>query len=551
MGKSVVLEKENTLAVTAGKIYSGIVTVFLFIALMVFPLYYDNYYFNILKAKYIFYYVSVLSMLFVFLVITLIFAFIDQKEYGGSNRRRILAGLAPKQFWKTSTWVDKTLIAFFAFALISTLQSDYRYEAFWGNEGRFSGLFLIFLYTSSVFLIGKFGKIKKWYMEAFLISGAAVCMLGILDYFKIDLLGFKTFMKESDKVIFTSTLGNINTYTAFVALVVGASAGLFVSEKNPFRAFFHYVLLLVAFFAIVTGQSDNAYLAIGVLFALLPLVLFVSRKGIRRYVMTLAGFMTVLKLIADINVQMPDEVIGLSGVFQLLTEYDKLLYIVIALWCVVIGLYLSEYFRSKKMLKADQTDRVGNWLRILWGGLLLVVIGTVIYVLYDANFGGNADKYGAVSQYVIFNDSWGTNRGYCWRIGWESYMALPLHHKLFGFGPDTFGILTWPYREEALLNYGVFFESAHNEYFQYLVTMGPFALLAYLAFLGSACKRMLKKMAACPWVLAPLAAAVCYGAQALVNINLPIATPVMWTLLAVGVAVCRDNGSANKMEDVT
>lgn len=536
-------KQEDTLTATAGKLYAGIVTVFLLVTLMIFPLFYDNFYFNIMRAKYVFYYMSVLAMLLAFLMTTLIFAFIDQKEYGGSNRKRLLQKLSPVPFWKNCTAVDKALLIFLLLAVISTLQSDYLYEAFWGNEGRYSGLFLILLYASTVFLIGKFGRIRQWHLEAFLLAGGVVCLLGALDYFMLDPLGFKELVEAESKTIFTSTLGNINTYTAFVALEVGVAVGLFMVERNGFRALLHYAFILLGFFAIITGQSDNAYLALGALFGLLPLVMFASRTGIRRYALTVAGFISVVKIIADINDKIPDKVIGLSGIFRILTEYNKLSYIVFALWSVAIILYIGEYTVWK-----GKADQLGQRLRLLWTALLAVAVAVIVYILFDANFGGNAEKYKAISQYVVFDDNWGTNRGYCWRIGWESYMAQPLMHKLFGFGPDTFGILTWPFREESIQNYGVFFESAHNEYFQYLVTMGPFAMLSYVAFLGLSCREMLKSLKANPWVLAPLAAVVCYGAQALVNINLPIATPVMWTLLAVGLAVCRSGREVMQKE---
>ena len=67
-----------------------------------------------------------------------------------------------------------------------------------------------------------------------------------------------------------------------------------------------------------------------------------------------------------------------------------------------------------------------------------------------------------------------------------------------------------------------FYESAHNEYFQYLVTMGPLALVSYLAFLGGTCVQMCKNGKECAWITAPVLAVLCYGAQAVVNINLPI-----------------------------
>jgi len=76
------------------------------------------------------------------------------------------------------------------------------------------------------------------------------------------------------------------------------------------------------------------------------------------------------------------------------------------------------------------------------------------------------------------------------------------------------GILTWDYRQEALDLHGVFYESAHNEYLQYLVTMGPFTVAAYVLFLISSCVRMLRGYRKSPWILAPFMAVACYGVQA-------------------------------------
>ncbi|MFR3752802.1 MAG: hypothetical protein ACLTW9_11920 [Enterocloster sp.] len=64
------------------------------------------------------------------------------------------------------------------------------------------------------------------------------------------------------------------------------------------------------------------------------------------------------------------------------------------------------------------------------------------YILYDANIKGNGDQYGSLKTYLVINDDWGTRRGYIWRIWNESYRKFPLIHKIFGYGPDTFGIIT-------------------------------------------------------------------------------------------------------------
>ena len=87
--------------------------------------------------------------------------------------------------------------------------------------------------------------------------------------------------------------------------------------------------------------------------------------------------------------------------------------------------------------------------------------------------------------------------------------------------------------------YNEIFDSAHNEYLQYLVTIGPFGLLAYLAIHAAAIIQVIKEKMKQPLYVAALFAVLCYAFQAAVNINQPIATPVMWTLLAISVSKCR------------
>ena len=70
--------------------------------------------------------------------------------------------------------------------------------------------------------------------------------------------------------------------------------------------------------------------------------------------------------------------------------------------------------------------------------------------------------------------------------------------------------------------------------------MGPLGVVSYRAFLGGTCGQMCKKWKECAWILAPVLAGLCYGAQAVVNINLPIATPIMWAMLAIGLALTRE-----------
>ena len=172
-------------------------------------------------------------------------------------------------------------------------------------------------------------------------------------------------------------------------------------------------------------------------------------------------------------------------------------------------------------------------------------------MFYDANIAGHQEKYQSIAKYLVFNDNWGTNRGFAWRISWENFLSFPLHHKIFGFGPDTFGIITtFNNFQEMSENYHVVFDNAHNEYLQFLLTIGIAGLAAYLAFLISAFVKMTRQAKGNPLVLAPMFAFVCYSVQAVVNLNVPITAPFMWQFLAMGLAVCYQSGSAGKEAEV-
>lgn len=508
---------------------------FTLVLLVVFPLIYHNYYFDILQTKYSFFYKTVFLLAISLLILAIIWLIFEVNVYEGVAVRTFFMRFHPRNWKRTFTIPDVAMFSFLLIAIISTVQSDYVYESFWGNEGRYTGLFLLLVYGLGFFIISKCLNFKGWYMDAFLVSGLLVCLFGITDYFNMDILGFKENIELQQHKIFTSTLGNINTYTAYVALVMGVATVLFAKAKGFVRIAAYYGGMVICFCAIIMGQSDNAYLALLALFAFLPLYLFRDRAGVKRYLVIVASFFSIIQVVDIINSEFAERVIGLDGLFKVLTGYDKLAIVVLGAWTMVVVVFIVDYILKNKVFGFEKR------LWIIWLLGLLVVASLGIYIMYDVNVAGNLDRYGDLENYLVINDDWGTHRWYIWRIGIENYLDFSFVKKLFGCGPDTFGIITTMNNyKEMTQRYGEVFDSAHNEYLQYFITIGFLGLLAYLSLLVSSAIRMVRKAFDKPEVMAVLFAIICYGAQAFVNINLPIATPVMWTLLMVGLAGCRD-----------
>lgn len=503
---------------------SVIVAVHVLAVFLGLPLVYRDFYYDILNVKY-FYYLGCVLMMVLLLLSYMMYRCWKNQDLKTTKRMR---------WTQNFSETDIAVLVFGIIAIISTMLSPFRYEAFWGNEGRYTGMLLLVIYVVAYFCITRCLNYRTLFLNAMLFSGMLVAILGITDFWNMDLLGFKKFIRDDQYEIFTSTIGNINTYTALISIYLGTAAVLFAMARRWWETMAYYICVCIFFFAMITGVSDNAYLALGALFGFLPLYLFKSRRGVRRYVVLLATFFSISQAIGIICIRDADRVIQIKGLFNYIAGYDKLYLINLALWGIAGVVWVVD------AVKHRLDNKMHPFARKLWLCLIGAGVCALLYVLYDANIAGNAKRYGSLKKYLVFNDAWGTHRGYIWRIAVENYWNMPLIQKIFGYGPDTFGILTYFNNlDEMMSRYDQLFDSVHNEYLQYFVTMGPIGCGAYLVILISTIRTFIKKGLNDPEVMAVLFAVLCYSAQALVNINQPISMPIMWTLLCVGMAKCR------------
>lgn len=500
-----------------------VMAIYIVVVLSGMILVYHDYYYDILEAKLGWYRTCTIVMLV--LIGGYLFLMSHPLETMKANKG--------KKLFEIISPMDLAVLLWGLLILLSTLFSPERRYAFSGSQGRYTGCSLLLLYVAAYFCITKFYQIREWHMAIFLGAGMLMCLFGITDFFDMDLLHFKEEILETQRFLFCSTIGNINTYTSCVAMVMAFSGVMFASVKDVKRSAGYGICTIISFIALILGESDNAYLSLSAFFGLLPFYLFRSRSGTKKYFVLTASFFSVIKGVEAVQNKISTPV-SIHGLFQVLAGSKFLSVIIIALWLIVLAGYGMDF------LSKNSEKPVSPWLVRGWLVLLILVIAAVIFILYDVNAAGNADRYGALKGYLLFNDEWGTHRGYIWRIGIEDYQKFPLLQKIFGYGPDTFGIITQNNNMPEMLDrYQEVFDSAHNEYLQYLVTIGPLGLLAYLSIHVTAVLQVAREKKTDALSVAALFAVLCYAFQAFVNINQPIATPVMWTLLAVSVTKAR------------
>lgn len=519
----------------------------------IFPLIYNDFYFDILQTKY--YTVLTLSIIMILALIVICGFAGGFKNFFDNLNKKGFAVWFKEEF---SIWDICILVFWLMSALSTAFAGRFVMESITGDKGRYSGLLLISIYVIIYFTVSRMFSFSKVYFTVFLAVSIPVCLFGYTDYFNMDILGFKEKISPEQWPIFTSTIGNINTYTAVLAFYIAIAGTLFIT--TPFKSdngrgesigkiAFYYVIMLMNFIALTMGTSDNGYLTLAAFFGIVPFVAFRTMEGVRRFVLTIFTYLLGIKIIQLINISYAGKVLGISGLFDFISDFKYLDLVIVAFAIIVIIMYVLEY---RKKEKRRDNEALLRSLRYIWLAILVIIFAAIVFMgmKINSNVTAAKEKYGALADYFVFNDSWGTFRGYIWRAAVEEYMKFPLLHKIFGSGPDTFGLYIGLLRNEEMTSVtGQFFDATHNEYIQFLFTLGPIATIAYiLALILPSVEALrtrlfyLRDNTMLPYLYACAIAVICYATQAVVNLNLPVVTPFLWIFLSIMVAILRDKG---------
>ena len=274
--------------------------------------------------------------------------------------------------------------------------------------------------------------------------------------------------------------------------------------------------------AIIPAKSDNVYLGAAAAF----LVLFyiaIMNKRFTEYIFGVLLLVVGLDIMAYLNQEYKGSQKHINGIAQVV-ENPKIMTMLVA--AVGLVLVLTLVFRqvNYELYKNIQSKK----LLIIFSIILVVgVIGVVIYGVSSQN------------SLFVFNDKWGTFRGYIWRRCWNIFEDADPLHKLFGHGNETIAAQMKQYYAEMVSITGKKYDNAHNELLQYLVTTGLFGVISYLGFVVTSFLYIGRRLKGDPIAIACLAGGVSYFAQSLVNLNQPITAPLFFVIVAAGVGHVR------------
>ena len=499
------MQKRIGRAVRPAALYAGVM-------LTLFPLYYQNYYYDINTCKY---------RLFLWLTLALAVATGAAFLWRLCRRHGVHPALGV---------TDGCMAAFVLCAAISCALCADPMDALTGDRGRHSGLLYLLAVGTMTLCLARRGGGYRACMGLMLLAGTAVCLLGVLQFYGVDPLRFYDGLGGTQRFIFMSTIGHINFFGAYVGMLLAVAACGAIDGKSLRLRIPCQALVLLCCATAAVSRSDSVYIAIaGAAVALLRRAL-ASWRHLGRACFCAGSFFLGAWWI-DV---LPFEHMAMQGLCAKVADLGVGLAL---LWAGFAALGLLALWLDARQVDAQALVYVRRALYALCGaGIALAAAAVVWFTAFDTSA-----KLGAWGNYLRLNDKWGTGRGFAWIRAVQSYASFSPLQKLFGCGPDMARTILEPLMtKEAMALSGGVFENCHNEYLQYLLTTGAAGLAAYLAFLLTALRRLALAGRENPAVRALFAAAVGYAAQASVSVNQPITTTIFFVLLAMGLGLTAD-----------
>lgn len=466
--------------------------IFLIAMFLAYPLVFRDYYYDIVTCKY----VMLICFTLLLLVGTLLL-----------NRRKI------GTVFRLSS-LDFIIISLFFLNLLSILGSDYKLDALNGSDGRNNGVITVFLYMVIFIIVSRGTYNRNRFFLLLAVGSIPVSLLGNLNFANIDFLGFYDGLQIEQKQFYMSTLGHVNVYSSYFALTIPVLLNRYLETNRFWERIFYFLTALLNIAALLCGGCESAGLILGV--AAICVIFSSKRLQMLKWICLVGAVLVLNKCFIFINENSQEKRV-ISQTMQL---FEKR-WIVLLLLGICLLLLLGEWLLTQK-----------NKVQILRKSVLGVLI--VIPVLYLGLFFwfsciDRQTNLNGMEAFLRFSEEFGSYRGYIWKVVVQEFKTLSPYQKLFGIGTDVLR----PYLVEQ---YGAnmyhvtmaYYDNAHNEYLQYLITTGIFGLGTYCTFVGMQIRKAVK---CADKVL--LCSVICYLIQATVNLNQVVTTPLFLILLSM------------------
>lgn len=508
------------------KLAEKIVSAYVFLMLVVFPFYYREKYFEIGKAKWKFF--SVLTFAAgVILIAGTCFYFVYLAR----------AHELKKYLEKISfSLLDRFVFLYAVTVLISTLFSPYKGLVIWGADGWYMGLMAQICFVLIYYFISRYWKWDNSAIAIYLAATSVVFLLAVVMRFRIDPLKMYRGLEEKHIINFLTTIGQATWYSSYVVLLFPIGMFAFWFYDNKILRILTGIFTSIGFMTIITQNSDSIFVALGIMIFVLLWFSLESNKRFKRFLEVMMICFMSFKFIGICQLAFPTRAVPLGDFFLFCSQSNLI-------WGLLIGTIIV-YFGFGWIEKKKNIDiaRIKIVRVILLVFLLLSVAAIVIYIYLNTT-GKLPENDRSNSNYLLFDEYWGNNRGLSWMAAAKSFLGGSLLRKLFGCGPDGFSLYVRSFfGEELARKWGesVALTCAHNEWLNALVNLGLIGAAAYIGVFISAVCRFWKRAQERPELIAIVISILCYMGHNFFCYQQVVCTPIVFILIGAGESIARN-----------
>ena len=391
---------------------------------------------------------------------------------------------------KIHTTIRNTDICVLLFALtcfISSARTGFDSASLIGNEGRYCGLWVMLSCALAYWLISRNKIGLRLIGMLTVISAALVALIGVLNAIGFDPLSFYPRLSHDQRAAFISTIGNINFFGVYVAMMLPLALSHWINAENTPEKALGLAAAALMVLGVHASRTDSAFLGMQMAFLAMFALCGNSFKKMMRILAFWAYSWVTIPLMGMLMNRGPEQ-FAYTGLLSMLctTHMAEIVALILA------GIALAVRFFSNKGMRPIGRNR----LCVVCSVLLLLAIMLIILAIFLFTAVYDDVSLGAAADILRFDDNWGSSRGFVYKRSLRAFRDADWGDKAFGQGVDLAKRILKPYDDNPHINVVGVFNDAHCQPLQLLITCGIFGAfsfcgLLFFVFLDSA--RILEK----------------------------------------------------------
>lgn len=475
------MKEENKRGLNSENIWTTIYCCCLFV---LFPLFMRDGYLDIMEAKTKFFLVTT----GIYLAGMLIIAVVKKIQEGTDIF-----------VWKRISFTDIFCLALVVNIFSGLLLNKFNSEVLWASKGKLFGCIFLEMCCMIYFFISRTFRMNQGILWGLLLGNIFTAFFVVCSRFGVDIFHLYDIIVKNQRSAFLGTLGQINVVASFFCVFIPFWMGCYLSAKERTSKILFGIALFFALTAGFSSNSDSIFLGIVGAYLFYLWSAFADGERLSAYFQCgsllflsifSVGFLTYL---AKHNLHFT---VKWDLLQQQILKYS-LLWLGVAVFLGICPMILKNILK-----KIDLKDSLKKRRTFLLMIVVVIMILAVFIVAMNSGILKNGNAFGKHSvcddflenndigsckvflgKYILFNDSWGSNRGYVWKRTFQLFGQLPVWKKIMGCGMGMFPSFFEAFHTEAMKQFGYYFVDAHNEFLQFLVTTGIIGCISYFGMI--------------------------------------------------------------------